>query len=51
MDPSHLQHLIEIEQTYWWHVAKHELVQELLLRHYPPPSLLVEQESAAAVTC
>jgi SAM-dependent methyltransferase len=42
MDPSHLENLISVEQTYWWHVAKRELVLELLRRHAPSPGLLVE---------
>ncbi len=42
MDPGHLDELIAIERTYWWHVAKRELVLEVLRRECPPPGLLVE---------
>ncbi len=42
MDPEHLKELARIEQTYWWNVAKSELVRELLLRFLPPPGRLVE---------
>jgi SAM-dependent methyltransferase len=42
MDPGHLEELINIEQRYWWHIAKRELVTELLLLHVPPPARLVE---------
>lgn len=42
MDPSHLQELVELEDSYWWHVAKRQLVTRLLLRYSPPPGRLVE---------
>ena len=42
MDPSHLQELVELEDNYWWHVAKRQLVTRLLQRHCPPPGRLVE---------
>ena len=42
MDPKHLDELIAIERNYWWHVAKRELVIELLDRFAPPPGLLIE---------
>ena len=42
MDPSHLQELVELEDNYWWHVAKRQLVTRLLLKHCPPPGRLVE---------
>ena len=42
MDPKHLEELIAVERSYWWHVAKRELVTDLLLRHFPPPARLVE---------
>ena len=35
MDPRHLENLISVERTYWWHVAKRELVLDLLRRHAP----------------
>jgi SAM-dependent methyltransferase len=31
-----------VEQGYWWHVAKRELITSLLLEHVPPPAHLVE---------
>ena len=37
-----MRELISVESTYWWHVAKRELVIELLRKHFPPPGLLVE---------
>ena len=42
MQASHLDELIELEETYWWHVAKRELVLDLLKRHAPPPGRLIE---------
>lgn len=42
MDPSHLQELVELEDSYWWHVAKRQLVLRLLQQHCPPPGRLVE---------
>ncbi len=42
MDQKHLEALIAVERTYWWHVAKRELVTDLLKRHCPPPGRLVE---------
>lgn len=42
VDPKHLEALIAVERSYWWHVAKRELVLELLLRHAPPPGVLIE---------
>ena len=42
MDRKHLEALIEVERGYWWHVAKRELVAELLRRHFPAPGRLVE---------
>jgi SAM-dependent methyltransferase len=42
MDPSHLDELIELEDSYWWHVAKRKLVTSLLAKHFPPPGILVE---------
>lgn len=42
MDPSHLQQLVELEDNYWWHVAKRQLVTGLLKRFCPPPGRLVE---------
>lgn len=42
MDNAHLQELAELEDTYWWHVAKRQLVVRLLQRYLPPPGRLVE---------
>jgi SAM-dependent methyltransferase len=42
MQASHLGELIELEESYWWHVAKRQLVIDLLGRHAPPPGRLVE---------
>ncbi len=42
MDRHHLQELIDLEEGYWWHVAKRRLVVELLERYFPPPGRLVE---------
>jgi SAM-dependent methyltransferase len=42
MDPQHLKELLNVEQTYWWNVAKTELVQHLLGCWFPPPGRLVE---------
>lgn len=42
MDPSHLQELVALEDSYWWHVAKRQLVMQLLAKHCPPPGRLVE---------
>jgi len=42
MDATHLEELIQLEDSYWWHVAKRQLVSELLAEHFPPPGKLVE---------
>ena len=42
MDPSHLDQLVELEDSYWWHVAKRELVLSLLKKYLPAPGRLVE---------
>jgi 2-polyprenyl-3-methyl-5-hydroxy-6-metoxy-1,4-benzoquinol methylase len=42
MDRKHLDELIAVERSYWWHVAKRALVLELLGRHARPPARLVE---------
>ncbi len=42
MDARHLDELIQLEDSYWWHVAKRRLVCDLLARHFPPPGVLVE---------
>ena len=42
MDPNHLQELIDLEESYWWHVAKRRLVMSLLEQHVPLPARVVE---------
>jgi SAM-dependent methyltransferase len=42
VDPKHLDELIAVEGSYWWHVAKRELASEVLQRYFPPPGRLVE---------
>jgi SAM-dependent methyltransferase len=42
MQLAHLQELDHLENDYWWHVAKRELVSELLLDYAPPPGRLIE---------
>ncbi|MCH2211215.1 MAG: class I SAM-dependent methyltransferase [Fuerstiella sp.] len=42
MDPGHLRQLVELEDNYWWHVAKRKLVVRLLSRFAPAPGRLVE---------
>lgn len=42
MDPSHLTQLVDLEDNYWWHVAKRQLVLRLLSRFAPAPGRLVE---------
>lgn len=42
MDASHLQQLVDLEDTYWWHVAKRELASRLLAKYSPAPGRLVE---------
>ena len=42
MDPKHLDELVELEDSYWWHVAKRDLVMSLLDKHFAPPGRIVE---------
>lgn len=42
MDVRHLDNLADIEATYWWSVAKRDLVRKLLTQWAPPPGMLVE---------
>lgn len=42
MQASHLQQLVDLEDNYWWHVAKRQLVTRLLQKHCPAPGRLVE---------
>jgi SAM-dependent methyltransferase len=40
--PDHLQDLIALEDSYWWHLAKRRLVVDLLREVAPQPGRLVE---------
>ena len=42
MDPAHLGELVELKESYWWHVSKRRLVMGLLARGFAPPRRLVE---------
>lgn len=42
MQAAHLDELVELEESYWWHVAKRQLALRLLQRYAPPPGRLVE---------
>ncbi len=42
MQAAHLQELVDLEESYWWHVAKRELAVSLLERYCPAPGRLVE---------
>jgi SAM-dependent methyltransferase len=42
VDPQHLQDLIALEESYWWHLAKRRLVVDLLRKVAAPPGRLVE---------
>ena len=42
MDLKHLEALVAVERSYWWHVGKRQLVTELLLSRWPPPARLIE---------
>ncbi|WP_166823878.1 class I SAM-dependent methyltransferase [Thalassoroseus pseudoceratinae] len=42
MDQRHLQEMAHLEDTYWWHVAKRDLVVELLKKHAPTAGIVVE---------
>lgn len=42
MEKSHLQELIDLEDNYWWHIAKRKLATSLLKEHFPPPGRVVE---------
>jgi SAM-dependent methyltransferase len=42
MDPSHLDELIQLEDSYWWHIAKRRLVTSLVAKYFPPPDRIVE---------
>lgn len=42
MESSHLDELIQLEDNYWWHVAKRKLVTSILKKDFPSPCRLVE---------
>lgn len=42
MDASHLQQLVDLEDSYWWHVAKRDLATRLLKKYAPAGGRLVE---------
>ncbi len=42
MESAHLEELIQLEDSYWWHVAKRKLVTSILTREFAPPGHLVE---------
>lgn len=42
MDNAHLQELIRLEQSYWWHLAKRQVVASALTRWCPAPGTLIE---------
>lgn len=42
MELAHLHQLSELEQTYWWHVAKRQRVLSWLEEFVPPPGLIIE---------
>lgn len=48
MDPGHLTELIESEEYYWWHLAKRELVTEILMNVFPAPGLTIEGGTGSA---
>ena len=39
MRPAELAKMFELEDSYWWFVARRELVRELLVRHRPGPGV------------
>ncbi len=42
MQVEHLEELKELEESYWWHVAKRDLAVYLLQKYFPAPGKLVE---------
>ena len=42
MEAAHLDQLIRLEDSYWWHVAKRNWATNLLTRYVPPPSRIIE---------
>jgi 2-polyprenyl-3-methyl-5-hydroxy-6-metoxy-1,4-benzoquinol methylase len=48
MEAAHLHQLIQLEDSYWWHVAKRHWATQLLKQHAPPPSRIIEGGIGAA---
>ena len=48
MEHQHLNELIALEDAYWWHVAKRELVTHILQSEFPPPGRLIEGGTGSA---
>jgi len=48
MESAHLDELIELEDRYWWHVAKRKIATGLLNRYVPSPAKIVEGGIGAA---
>ena len=42
MDSAHLTELRELDDNYWWHIAKRRMVSALLEQHVPAPGRLIE---------
>lgn len=42
VESQHLDELIRLDQTYWWHVAKRKLVTGIVQSRFPAPGLIVE---------
>ena len=42
MDTQHLQELIDLDDSYWWHIAKRKLVVDLVTDRFPAPRPLIE---------
>ena len=48
MESAHLDELIELEDRYWWHVAKRKIATGLLNNYVPSPAKIVEGGIGAA---
>ena len=48
MERAHLDELIELENRYWWHVAKRKIATDLLRKYVPSPARIVEGGIGAA---
>ena len=48
MERAHLDELIELENRYWWHVAKRNIATDLLRKYVPSPARIVEGGIGAA---